>query len=49
MDFGVVEHQHRGSGAGGRLCIKRVDDEGRVQNSLAGGGVQLVGSRVVEV
>ena len=48
MNFGVVEHEHRGSGAGDRPGIKRVDDEGRVQRPLAGGGVQLVGGRVIE-
>ena len=48
MDYGVVEHQHRGAGAGGGPRIQRVDDEGRVQAAPAGGGVQLVGGRVVE-
>ena len=37
VDFGVVEHGHRGSGAGGRPRLKRADDKGRVQRPLAGG------------
>ena len=48
VDAGVIEHEHRGPGAGGSPGIEGVDDKGGVQASLAGGGVQLVGGRVVE-
>ena len=39
MDCSVVEHEHCGSGAGGRPRLKRVDDEGRVKGAFAGGGM----------
>ena len=39
VDFGVVEHEHRGAGASGRPRVKRIDDEGRVQGAFTDSGV----------
>ena len=46
VQTGIVEDQHRRTGAGGDPGVERVDDKGGIHASLVGSGVQLVGGVV---